>query len=78
VGNFNKEGKVSQFSLEGRFVGFVGELEEKPKRLRVATSEGERYIKLSKELRGSLSEVLQPGDWIRILGEQKRKRKLAN
>ena len=74
MGNFNKEGKVSQFSLEGRFVGFVGELEEKPKRLRVATSEGERYIKLSKQLRGSLSEVLQPGDWIRILGEEKRKK----
>ena len=73
MGNFNKQGNVSQFSLEGRFVGFVGDLEEKPKRLRVATSEGERYIKLSKNLRSSLTEALEPGDWIQVLGEQKRK-----
>lgn len=69
------EEKVSEFSLEGRFVGFVGDLEEKPKRLRLATSEGERYIKLSKELRGSLREALQPGDWLKISGEQKYKYK---
>jgi (2Fe-2S) ferredoxin len=70
-----QEVKVSTFRLEGRFVGFVGDLEEKPKRLRVATAEGERYIKLSKELRSSLREVLEPGDWIQISGEQKYKYK---
>jgi len=75
VGKLNKEVTVSTFSLEGRFVGFVGDVEERPKRLRVATSEGERYIKLSKEVRGSLCEVLVPGDWIEISGEQKRKQK---
>jgi hypothetical protein len=75
VGKLNKEVTVSTFSLEGRFVGFVGDVEERPKRLRVATSEGERYIKLSKEVRGSLCEVLVPGDWIEISGEQKRKEK---
>ncbi len=66
-----KEKDFLRFSLEGRFVGFVGDLEEKPKRLRLATAEGERYIKLSKELRGALREVLQPGDWIQLCGEQK-------
>ena len=66
-----KEKDFLRFSLEGRFVGFVGDLEEKPKRLRLATAEGERYIKLSKELRGVLREVLQPGDWIQLCGEQK-------
>lgn len=69
------EEKVSEFSLEGRFISFVGDVEEKPKRLRLATSEGERYIKLSKELRGSLREALQPGDWLKISGEQKYKYK---
>jgi (2Fe-2S) ferredoxin len=69
------EEKVSEFSLEGRFIGFVGDVEEKPKRLRLATSEGERYIKLSKELRASLREALQPGDWLKISGEQKYKYK---
>jgi (2Fe-2S) ferredoxin len=70
-----KEGKASPFYLEGRFIGFVGDVEKQPKRIRVATSEGERYIKLSKELRYSMRKVLQPGDWIRVLGEQKLKYK---
>lgn len=67
--------KVVEFSLEGRFVGFVGDVEQKPKRLRLATAAGERYIKLGKELRGSLRETLQPGDWLKISGEQKYKYK---
>lgn len=70
-----KEEKISKFSLEGRFVCFVADFEEKPKRLRVATAEGERYIKLSKELRYSLCRSLQPGDWVEISGEQKYKQK---
>ncbi|AFZ21113.1 (2Fe-2S) ferredoxin domain-containing protein [Allocoleopsis franciscana] len=70
-----KEGKVSPFYLEGRFIGFVGDVEEKPKRIRVATAEGERYIKLSKELRYSMRGVLQPGDWVEIFGELKLKDK---
>jgi (2Fe-2S) ferredoxin len=68
-----KSAKVSAFSLEGRFISFVGELETKPKRLRLATAEGERYIKLSKELRSSLYQALTPGDWLKISGEQKYK-----
>lgn len=61
----------SAFSLEGRFVSFIDELGEKPKRLRIATAEGERYIKLSKELRNSLHKELQPGDWLKLSGQQK-------
>jgi NADH:ubiquinone oxidoreductase subunit E len=67
--------KISTFCLKGRVVGFVGDFEEKAKRIRVATAEGERYIKLSKELRYSLRKVLQPGDWIEISGIQKYKSK---
>ena len=70
-----KSAKVSAFSLEGRLIGFVGET-AKPKRLRLATAEGDRYIKLSKELRrSSLPESLTPGDWLKISGEQKYKYK---
>lgn len=72
---FIKEGKVSPFYLEGRFIGFVGDIEERPKRIRVATAEGERYIKLSKELRYSMRGVLQPGDWVEVFGELKLKDK---
>lgn len=71
----NKAQTSIEFRLEGRFVGFVGDVEKKPKRLRLATAEGERYIKLSKDLRTSLREVLQAGDWIEISGIQKLKYK---
>ncbi len=66
---------LSTFSLEGRFVGFVSDVEDKPKRICVATSQGERYIKLSKELRYYLRGMLQPGDWVEISGIQKYKYK---
>lgn len=71
----SKSAKISAFNLEGRFIGFVGELETQPKRLRLATAEGERYIKLSKELRSSLYQALTPGDWLKVSGEQKYKYK---
>lgn len=70
-----KQDTESRFTLEGRFVGFVGHFGKKPKRIRVATAEGERYIKLSKELRRSLSGVLEPGNWVKIAGKQKYKKK---
>ncbi|NET57783.1 MAG: (2Fe-2S) ferredoxin domain-containing protein [Symploca sp. SIO2E6] len=71
----HKKEKKSRFSLEGRFVGFVGDFGKPPKRILVATSEGERNIKLLKKLRGSVVEVLEPGDWVQISGKQKYKRK---
>ncbi|HEY9668174.1 MAG TPA: OB-fold nucleic acid binding domain-containing protein, partial [Coleofasciculaceae cyanobacterium] len=67
--------KVSYFTLEGRFVSFVSDFKENPKRIQVATAKGEFYIKLSKELRHSLREALEPGDWVQIFGEQKLKYK---
>lgn len=67
--------KVSQFSLEGRVIGFVGKSEKPAKLLWVETLEGERFIKLSKKLRGSLEEFLAPGDCVEISGEQKFKPK---
>lgn len=75
MSKFKQAGKVLPFYLEGQFVGFVGDFGEKPKRIRLATAEGERCIKLSKELRYPLREALQPGDWIRVFGEQKLKYK---
>lgn len=75
MGKLKLKTTVSPFHLEGRFIGFVGDVEEKPKRLRVATPEGEKYIKLAKDLRKTIREVLQPGDWVRISGKQKYKPK---
>ncbi len=70
-----KKETESRFSLEGQFIAFVGDFGKQPKRIRVATLNREHYIKLSKELRSSLSEVLKPGNWLQISGEQKYKKK---
>ena len=63
--------QVSFFSLEGRFVGFGEDRKEPSKRIKIATAQGEYCIKLSKELRGYLWRVLQPGDWVQVIGKQK-------
>ncbi|NEP01836.1 MAG: (2Fe-2S) ferredoxin domain-containing protein [Symploca sp. SIO2E9] len=70
-----EESKTSPFSLEGRFIGFADAAKEQPKLLWIETSEGERYIKVSKELRAYLREVLKPGQWLEISGKQKLKKK---
>ena len=70
-----KQDTESRFTLEGRFVGFVGNFGKKPKRIRVATAAGAHDIKLAKELRCSLSGVLEPGNWLQIAGKQKYKKK---
>ncbi len=67
--------QVSFFSLEGRFVGFGEDRKEPSKRIKIATAQGEYCIKLSKELRGYLWRVLQPGDWVQVIGKQKFKDK---
>lgn len=66
--------QVINFSLEGRFLGFEFD-EYKPKRLLIATSEGECTLKIAKSLRYSFGLRLVPGDWLQILGEKKIDRK---
>lgn len=60
------------FSLEGTFLGFVRE-DNKIKYLRVAVAANELTVKLSKELRKKLYQILMPGDWIEVTGERKLK-----
>lgn len=81
----NKSKKqVSTFVLEGRFLDALGKSPVKPKYLRIATSEGEQLLKLSKELRPLLTgNQLPVGTWITVSGtetykpkEGKRKRKI--
>lgn len=43
----------------------------KIKGLRLATSVGELYIKLSKESRASCRQVLTPGEWLTVTGYQR-------
>ena len=69
--NFHRQ---PHFSLEGQFLGFIQESGGKLKYLRVAVGSNELTIKLSKESRVSLNQVLMPGDWIQIFGETKLKK----
>jgi (2Fe-2S) ferredoxin len=68
--NFHRQ---PYFSLEGQFLGFVRESCGKLKYLRIAVEMNEFQIKLSKESRANLHQVLVPGDWIQVLGESKQK-----
>ncbi|MGV0026009.1 (2Fe-2S) ferredoxin domain-containing protein [Phormidesmis priestleyi] len=61
----------SGFSLEGRFLGYIVEDGYKIKQLRLATADGECFIKLSKEARAKLGQVLVPGDWVKVEGTKK-------
>ncbi len=61
--------KIASFSIEGRFLGFEVE-DNKPKKLIVATSQGECTIKLAKSLRYNFQLRLIPGDWLQISGEK--------
>ena len=66
-----KSEQVSQFSIQGRFLGFDFEDGYKLKYLLLGTSEGECCIKLCKELRTNFELRLTPGDWLQVLGEKK-------
>ncbi len=61
-------------SLEGRCLGLVYK-DGFPKRLRLLTADGERLVKLAKELRLSLSQDIVPGAWIQVWGERKMSHK---
>lgn len=73
-----KSKQISEFSLEGRFLGFVFEDGYKLKYLRMATSEGECCIKLCKQLRADFELRLIPGDWLQVVGEKSSIRKPAS
>ena len=63
--------QVSEFELEGRFLGFISKKGDEPQALWLATAEGEYPIQLSKKSRASLSQILMPGDWIQVSGKKK-------
>lgn len=63
--------KPGSFYLEGRFLGFSPSESSPFKFMTVATADGERTIKLSKDLRLMLFRALSPGDWVRVIGKQK-------
>ena len=63
--------QISEFVLEGRFLGFIVSGGNKLKHIKLATAEGEFAIKLEKGSIDSLQAVLTLGDWLQCSGSQK-------
>lgn len=66
-----KHTKKSDFTLSGRFLAYILSKGCNVKGIRLATSQGEQYIKLAKSLRPVCADILQPGTWIQVQGYQK-------
>lgn len=64
------ENHKTEFSTQGRFLGFAAQDSYKLKYLRLSVSAGEHVIKIPKELRLTLYRTLTPGDWIHVSGYQ--------
>ena len=62
---------LSEFNIEGQFLGFISEITGKFKYLRLASASGDVKIKIAKELRLPLSLSLEPGEQIRVVGVSK-------
>lgn len=67
----SKHNQVSEFSLEGRFLGFAAEDGYKLKILRLSVLSAEYRVKIPKELRPLLYRTLAPGEWVQVAGYQK-------
>ncbi|WP_016878471.1 (2Fe-2S) ferredoxin domain-containing protein [Chlorogloeopsis fritschii PCC 9212] len=67
----NKYLTLSEFNLEGQFLGFVGDSSGACKYLRVAIASGEVRLKIPKELRCSLNQHLEIGEIISVFGLSK-------
>ena len=62
---------VSEFRVEGQFLGFVTDEYGKLKYLRVEVNRNELKIKIPKQSRTFLMRILKPGDQILVLGKKK-------
>ncbi|MGH8002657.1 MAG: (2Fe-2S) ferredoxin domain-containing protein [Brasilonema sp.] len=62
---------ISEFCIEGKFLGFVIKDGYKLKGLRLETADGECYVKLAKHLRAAFDLQLPPGTWLQVIGEKK-------
>lgn len=69
----NQKLRLSEFDLEGKFLGFFRNKSGKLKHLHLAITSGNIKIKLPKNLRTGESLYLVPGEEIRVVGISKRK-----
>lgn len=59
---------LSEFNIEGQFLGFISDITGKFKYLQLASASGDVKIKIPKQLRLPLSLSLEPGEQIRVVG----------
>jgi (2Fe-2S) ferredoxin len=71
----SKHNQTAAFELEGRFLSFIAKDGYKIKYLRLSTATGEYTVKISKDLRRSIQQVMVPGEWIKVSGWQTQDRK---
>ena len=67
----NRYLKISEFSIEGKFLGFLEAKRQKNKYLQLKIESGNVEIHLPKELRTVISKSLLPGSQIRVIGVSK-------
>lgn len=67
----SKYSQISEFNLEGQFLGFAAEAGYKLKLIRVSTATGEYRVKVPKDLRSLLYRTLVPGVQVQVSGYQK-------
>jgi (2Fe-2S) ferredoxin len=64
----SKHKQVSEFDIQGQFLGFAAQHDYKLKYIRLATQTGEYCIKIPKEERSALYRTLVPGISVRVVG----------
>ncbi len=63
--------RLSEFTIEGKFLGLLQNKHQKNSCLQLKIESGDVEIKLPKNLRPQMSELLIPGEDIRVLGVSK-------
>jgi (2Fe-2S) ferredoxin len=64
----SKHKQVSEFDIQGQFLGFTAQDDYKLKYIRLGTTTGEYCIKIPKEERSVLYRTLVPGSAVRVVG----------
>ncbi len=63
---------VSEFNVVGQFIGVITKNDNQIKYLKISVANNEYWIKVAKEIREDIRQILTPGCQLMVRGEQKR------
>jgi (2Fe-2S) ferredoxin len=63
---------VSEFNLIGQLIGVINKNDNQIKYLKISAANNEYWVKLAKEIREDISQIISPGCKLMVRGEQKR------